>query len=204
MAIESDIDQFNQITFQQSNLWDFFIFESPTNLLSNFSIANLLQSVITDTSFVFEKMKFRVQTCSLPLPGLKTEELSTGRKVYKSREYEGDFAITIYEDITFSAYSYFDDWMKRVYNFDLQTWNTPPPPARTGVLIYWAGTNPDIPTATFTYENLRIKGIEDVTLSREASPLTLTVNLTFDKVSSVIGRSLVNQLKNVAFGVVSL
>lgn len=211
MAIESDIDLFSQVTLQQANLWDFFIFENPvsgsvSNAASLFSpqnLGNLVQSAITNAVSTFEGMKFKVKTTNLPLPGLITENTKIGRKIYKERQYEGDFAVTMYEDILFTTYAYFDDWMKRVYNFDTQVWINPPPPNRTGVLIYWAGTNPDIPTATFTYENLKIKGIENISLTREASPLELTINLTFDKVSSFIGSSLANQLKNASFGVLS-
>jgi hypothetical protein len=178
MAIGSELDYIATIDFQLSNLWDFIIVSNPSLATSN--LGNLAD--VAANSAVGTLMKFKITTCNLPLPGLNTEGTKIGKKHYVSREYEGDFQITIMEDTFFSSYNYFDSWMKLVYDFDNQVWKKNPP-SRTGMLLYYASNLP-IPTATFMYENLKIRGIENVSQQRSTSEaLTLTVNLTFEKVS---------------------
>lgn len=171
----SEIDLFSTLDLQMNNYWDFVILDNPdpTNVLAT------LGTLATD---IF--MKFKITNCSLPLPSLETEATKVGRKHYKSRNYEGDYTITVLEDTTFSSYNYFKNWMSKVYNFDTQYWESNPP-SKTGILTYYDNSL-TLPTGIFLYESLKIKGIGDLSQQRsESSPLTLTIALTFEKVSFV-------------------
>lgn len=214
MALSSDIDYFSKNTFQMSNLWDFFIFDNPTNLAGGLNSVSTIGSAIGAVSnigntlssssnlaqfgaslFFDNYLAFKVTETTLPLPGLATETSRSGLKHYSERKYEGDFSITIMEDVAFSSYNYFDSWMKQVYNFDTQKWKKNPP-SRTGMLFYWDPTL-TIPTATFMYEDLKVRGIEDFNITRaNTEVLTLKVNLTFNKVSNITTSSILDTIKN--------
>jgi len=198
MAIVNEISQFLSIDFQLGNLWDFEIIDNPVNVstLNNISgqeLANDVNAVITNTEDFL--MKFRIQTSSLPTPELSAIVSKIGKKYYNTRVYEGDYQITVFEDTQWTCWNYFNDWMNLIYNFDTQQWKQNPP-NRTGILTYYDGSL-SVPTMVFIYENLKVIGISDIAQSRDTvTPLTLTVKLTFDKMSYANTTSLAGQLKD--------
>ena len=198
MAIVNEISQFLSIDFQLGNLWDFEIIDNPVNVstLNNISgqeLAKDVNAVITNTEDFL--MKFRIQTSSLPTPELSAIASKIGKKYYNTREYEGDYQITVFEDTQWTCWNYFNDWMNLIYNFDTQQWKQNPP-NRTGILTYYDGSL-SVPTMVFIYENLKVIGISDIAQNRDAvTPLTLTVKLTFDKMSYANTTSLAGQLKD--------
>ncbi len=176
MAIGSELDILSSLDFQFSNLWDFVIFENPTGI----NIASILNAGNLQGLY----MKFKIVSTTLPLPSLETEELKTGQKRYVGRKFEGDYEIEVLEDSTFSTYGYFYDWMSKIYDFNNNVFlPSPSKYNKAAVLIYYLPTL-NVPSAIFTYENLKIKSIGDLSPNRiDSKALTYKVSLTFDKVS---------------------
>jgi hypothetical protein len=201
MALSSEIDLVSSIDFQLNNLWDFMIFPNVTSDLAaqaaSLNLYALTSSVTSSAADVI--MKYKVVSTTIPLPSLAIEKTKYGRKHYQSRNYEGDFTVTIMEDSLFSTYSFFRNWMEQIYDFELNQWQLVPT-TKTGMLIFYSGIG--VPTAIFTFKNLMIQGIGDIGVQRSSSgPLTYTVSFSFEKmdfdspVSDVLG-SIKNAVAN--------
>jgi hypothetical protein len=223
MAIGSEISIYSTQDFQFANMWDFVIsdislagIENPStlfNLKNIISTSNLqtVGNIVTDIL-----MKYKITNCTLSTPGFTVEDTSIGKKYYEEKEWEGDFSITIMEDTTFSAWTYFRNWMEQIYDFDLNVWrsypknsNSPIPSPNVGIsfptkfatIIYYHEFLP-IPTCIFFLENVKIKKIGDITQDRTTDdPLKLIIDLTYEKLSYETDVQLITQITS---GIASL
>lgn len=178
MALASEIDSISSIDLQLANLWDFIILDNP-------NIGNIVDLVTTSVNDVFGVLnKFKVQSLAVPFPSLEKVTLLSGHKSYTKRNFEEDFTVTLYEDTSFSSFNFFQNWLEKVYNFDDNVFQINPP-TKTGILNYY-GSDLVTPTATFMYENMKMISIENLAPDRSnGGPLSITVNLTFDKMSQL-------------------
>jgi hypothetical protein len=88
------------------------------------------------------------------------------------------------EDTSFSSYNYFNLWFSQIFDFEQNVFKSNPP-TKTGILTYY-GSDLVTPTAMFFYDNVRLLKIQDITVDRQNSnPLTLTVDFSFEKMSSI-------------------
>lgn len=83
----------NSGTAQLANLWDFY-FDG------------------------YELIKFRVLTSSLPFPKFTHHTRSTGEKVYQGVEHIETVTLQFREDVDWTVYTYFKDWMGLIINED--------------------------------------------------------------------------------------
>jgi hypothetical protein len=192
------IDYLATTELQLSHMWDFFLIDNPPDPgkdLPNF--VDLGKAALT--SVVNTTMLFKVTETSLPIHGLETETSRAGFKLYESRTYLQDFNVSILEDVLFSSFAYFQNWMDKIYDTEKAQWKVPPPPIKTGILVFYSSLSlaseiggakssnllellPSVPSAVFTLENVKVKKIGDISLNRGgANPLILRVTLTADK-----------------------
>ncbi len=83
----------NSGTAQLANLWDFYIDG-------------------------YEDVKFRVLSSSLPFPKFTHYTRSTGEKVYQGLEHIETITLQFREDVDWTVYTYFKDWMDLIINED--------------------------------------------------------------------------------------
>jgi hypothetical protein len=194
------LDYLAATEFQLTHLWDFYLIDNPPTGAGD--VVNFLVNRLPSQVLDMAAMMFRVTETTLMFPGLETETTKAGFKIYKERVHVEEFSVKILEDITFSSLNYFQTWMDQVYDQETALWFDNPP-MKTGILTFYSPVF--LPSAVFTLKNVKIKKITDIPLNREGgSPLTLSVNLTFDKLETITLGSTVNKVVNAAKSLIKI
>jgi hypothetical protein len=157
---------------QLQNLWDFYFIDDPG-------------------------IRFKIKTTSLPFEKFSTKTLFNGKKVYIGVNRIATFTVTIYEcdllNRPFATYNYFKDWWDQIYDSRLKVWRSYLPNQivplynRTAILQYYTQIPfEELVVQTFTFNNVKLVGIEDLSNINysEGGPLTYTVTFTCDDVSA--------------------
>jgi len=155
------IEILQQISFQQSSMWEFYILEGPPQL----------KLYITETS--------------LPFKQLETETRSTGSKHYISVIPEGDFSITFRETTSWEVYNFLHTWFESVYDTRNKVFKTGSDKFKTGIVAFEKTTSPFTTSynQSFQFNKLQIKGIEPISLNYSSSePLEITASFVADEI----------------------
>jgi len=162
------INAVSSIDHQKKTSWDFYF---------------------TDNIF----FKFRVKSCTLPLPKFEIETRHTWENFYKTMTITTTFDVEIYEDIAFSTYRYFQLWRELVYNSQTRTFISYPsgtfnPIFKTAIFQYYPiSTLLEVPpNKIFQLENVKLVGLGDLSNDYEdGSGLIHTVTLAFENIIDI-------------------
>jgi len=71
-----------------------------------------------------DKIKFKVQSTSIPFSSFDVERKKSGELAFKGYKEIDNFSVTLRESSDFSTFKFFQDWQDKFYNRDTRTFNT--------------------------------------------------------------------------------
>jgi hypothetical protein len=135
--------------------------------------------------------KYRVKSCTLPLPRFEIETRHTWESFYVERQIDHTFEVVMYEDIFFNTFNYFKGWMDSIYDETTKKFISYPLGVgestifRSATFNYYAtGAVFDIPpTKSFQLSGVKIVGLSNIDNDYEdGSALVFTCTMSFEDI----------------------